>query len=167
MGKIGKAFGKKLTSLIRLGYCGARVVLSITMNQKYRPQSRLNYLIGVTESEVAKNNEKRVVTALTSEYPFPNRPAWIGEVRLSTKEEDHRGIDVVIETTDVGNILIQVKSSHRGREEFLMRQVAGKVSVKIIPVIINPRYDPHTICRIIMPLITHARNERLRRKKTA
>ena len=96
---------------------------------KYRPtQGRLAYLIQVTESEVAKNNEKRVVSALTHDYPFPNRPPWITSARLSTTQEDHCGIDVVVETTDAGEIHLQVKGCHRGREAFILRQAQGKVS---------------------------------------
>lgn len=38
--------------------------------------------------------------------------------RHATREEDHRGIDIVLET-DVGRLYLQVKSSYRGVEEFL------------------------------------------------
>lgn len=43
---------------------------------------------------------------------------WILGVRRATHEEDtHRGIDAVVKT-DIGDLLIQIKSSEKGAEEF-------------------------------------------------
>ena len=38
---------------------------------------------------------------------------WVARIRLGTEDEDHQGKDVVVETTDVGDIPIQVKSSRK------------------------------------------------------
>ncbi len=60
-------------------------------------------------------NEGRVVRVLNDPGWF-RRPAWFMSARLATKEEDRRGIDVVIQTSINGPIHIQVKSSaHRGQ----------------------------------------------------
>ncbi len=38
---------------------------------------------------------------------------WVKRIRLGTEEEDHQGKDVVVETSDVGDIPVQVKSSRK------------------------------------------------------
>ncbi len=38
---------------------------------------------------------------------------WVKKIRLGTEEEDHQGKDVVVETSDVGDIPTQVKSSRK------------------------------------------------------
>ena len=127
-------------------------------------QQHLRYLMGATTLEVALNNEKRVVEALGTNYPFADRPPWIKNVRLATKDEDNRGKDVVVETTDVGNILIQVKSSTCAKQKFLRRQAYGEVSIRILCVIISASNDASAICRIIMPLLNRAHNERVAKR---
>ena len=63
--------------------------------------------------------EQKAVDALSE--PFPDRPSWFRSIRLGTEEEDHEGIDVVIETKDLGKLLIQVKSSQAGVKKFVER----------------------------------------------
>ncbi len=58
-------------------------------------------------------SEARVVRVLNDPGWF-GRPAWFMAARLGTKQEDHRGIDIVIQTSAYGFIFLQVKSSvHR------------------------------------------------------
>jgi hypothetical protein len=61
-------------------------------------------------------SEMRVLDACR----LPSRPAWMHRARLATHMEDHSGIDVVIEA-DVGELLVQVKSSKLGKEHFRPR----------------------------------------------
>jgi hypothetical protein len=49
-----------------------------------------------------------------------SRPDWMHRARLATRIEDRSGIDVVI-GSDVGELLVQVKSSKLGKEHFRPR----------------------------------------------
>jgi hypothetical protein len=123
---------------------------------------RLFELMATTERWLGQNNERRVVEAFTTAYPWPEqRIPWIYEVRLGTDDEDHRGIDVVFRT-DVGDIGLQVKSSEDGRKHFIERQARGEVGVEIVVVYILPSYGPMEICKIVVPQIKSERNRRLR-----
>lgn len=48
---------------------------------------------------------------------------WIFGARLATKDEDRRGIDVVV-ATDVGGLPLQVKSSEKGANVWRRKNVA-------------------------------------------
>ena len=56
---------------------------------------------------LGESNEKVV---LCCNYVHQIAP-WIRDIRKSTPEEDGNGIDVVVETTEYGDVPIQVKSS--------------------------------------------------------
>jgi hypothetical protein len=84
------------------------------------------YLLKTLARERGMRNEQRVLFACQN----PNRPAWMLEARLSTKEEDRDGIDIVI-TSDIGKLFVQVKSSTRGRELFTARRRRARVAIVI------------------------------------
>ena len=67
-----------------------------------------------------QENERRFIAALTSNNDCM-LPLWLRSVRCATKDEDHHGIDAVLET-DVGKIFFQVKSSQRGAEKHRRRR---------------------------------------------
>jgi len=60
-------------------------------------------------------NEARLVEIV--EHIAQNRVSWIYGVRLATLEEDAQKIDVVV-TTDLGDLYLQSKSSHKGLKKF-------------------------------------------------
>jgi len=122
---------------------------------------KLGFLFRQTEQWLGENNEKRVIAAYKNDYPYPNRIPWLIDVRKATSEEDARGIDVVF-TTDVGVINLQVKSSERGREEFVYEQVDGKRDSNIVPVAMSPAFDARAIVKIVTPLLAAERKMRQR-----
>ncbi len=75
-------------------------------------------------------NEDRVRAALMR----PRRPWWLIEARRASGAEDHRGIDVVVETVDRGRLRLQVKSSPRGAEKWRRthREEIGYVGMVIV-----------------------------------
>jgi hypothetical protein len=121
---------------------------------------RLYQEIKQTELEVGLGNERRVVEAFTSHYPYPGRISWLYNARLSTRYEDKRGVDVVF-TTDVGDILIQVKSSEFSQRVFLRRQRTGEVSKHIKVVVIKASFSPENICKAVLPVLSAERKSRL------
>jgi hypothetical protein len=58
--------------------------------------------------------EARVVNLLSQD----KRPWWIMSVRRGTSAEDDDGIDLVVRTTDHGDLYLQVKSSDAGAEKW-------------------------------------------------
>lgn len=62
-----------------------------------------------------QRSEARLIEVV--EHIAKNRVSWIRSVRKATIEEDAQKIDVVV-TTDVGDLLLQVKSSRAGLKKF-------------------------------------------------
>ena len=52
-------------------------------------------------------------------------------LRQDTRAEDHDGIDVVVES-DVGKLLVQVRSSRRGNADFEQNEEAARVTVVVV-----------------------------------
>lgn len=121
-----------------------------------RPFNALRYLFGVTANEYGYNNEKRVVAAFTTDCPPQMCPWWIRETRLSTPEENKRGIDIVFKT-DLGDVFLQLRGSRTGRTHFQIKQDAGKVSTDIKIAIVHPSYTPKLIRQILVPIVAEAR----------
>ncbi len=117
-----------------------------------RAYTRTLRLLEITAREMGHNNERRVVDAYTREVSPGDIPTWIQSVRISSQEEDRRGIDVVF-VTDVGEIFVQVKGSSVGIRKFEMRQQHGEVSWKIITIIVFPSHTPHEIRQLLTPLL--------------
>jgi hypothetical protein len=65
-------------------------------------------------------SEARVLEACQ----LPTRPTWMHRSRRATRIEDRSGIDIVVES-DVGRLLVQVKSSALGKEHFRPRAFLG------------------------------------------
>ena len=61
---------------------------------------------------------------------LPSRPAWMHRARRATRIEDRSGVDIVIES-DVGALLVQVKSSNAGKQHFRRRPL---LSIAIVVV---------------------------------
>ena len=76
--------------------------------QSERAQQRISAR-GRKQNALGKRNEQRILAALND--PFARLPGWFASCRPSTAEEDARGIDVVIDTFDLGLAYLQVKSS--------------------------------------------------------
>jgi len=76
--------------------------------------------------------EERVVRLLNEEA---TRPAWLVAARRASREEDERGIDVVVFTADAGQLHLQVKSCADAAENFRRRRkhLLGTVAVIVAP----------------------------------
>lgn len=84
---------------------------------------------------------------------------WITSFRKATENEDKkRGIDFVIETTNVGKIFLQVKSSQVGKEGSLKRHP------KIPVVVVNKGENLKEIQKKIRKVISSQRNYYLSKK---
>jgi len=68
-------------------------------------------------------------------------PGWFVSARLATPREDRRGIDVVVETNDLGCFFLQLKSSPAFVAKFLL----GKTRTRIAVVVIRPNASTETI----------------------
>lgn len=136
------------------------------MSKKNNELSRLRSLMRQTEHWLGRNNERRVLDALTEEILRAGSIPWIANVRLAMPEEDARGIDVIFDT-DVGKIYVQVKSSKKARSEFIERQHNGDVSRRIIPLRVSVAFNSRRICQILIPQVSAERNRRLWAAKMA
>lgn len=87
--------------------------------------------------------------------PFP-LPAWFVAIRKATPEEDQRGIDAVVTTTDLGNLLLQIKSSRAGVRKFLER---GRRSSLIGLYVLNPEHDEVRRLRGVLKVLDDLRSE--------
>jgi hypothetical protein len=88
---------------------------------------QINRQFGKVANQRGRGNEKRVLDACL----LAARPGWMQAARLATREEDHDGIDVVIES-DVGKLYVQVKSSRRGKAAFLESDRRARVAVVVV-----------------------------------
>ncbi len=84
-------------------------------------------VLGKIGTERGRTNERHVLEACL----LPTRPAWMKSARAATRAEDHDGIDVVVES-DVGKLLIQVKSSRTGKAAFAERRRRAQVAVVVV-----------------------------------
>lgn len=85
-------------------------------------EERVRRAIGATR-------EERVVLA----FALPGiLPRWFRSVRPGTEAEDHNGIDVVVETHDMGTIGVQVKGCRVGVERFRRMHPDPRIAVVIV-----------------------------------
>ncbi|GEM_PF-5632750 len=62
------------------------------------------------------------------------KPAWLDTIRPGSEAEDHKGIDFVMETKDVGKIFIQVKSSTWQADRFMAKHPRNPHHIVLIVV---------------------------------
>ena len=90
-------------------------------------------ILGADAKKRGRRSESHVLDALA----LPSRPEWIRSVRKATKDEDHHGIDVVVES-DVGKLFVQVKSSRGGKAHFEERRRSARIVVVVAKVTDSP-----------------------------
>jgi len=62
-----------------------------------------------------------------------NDEEWIGLVRKGTKEEDKaRGIDIVVETLDMGKLFIQIKTRKKDKDKFCAIRRRPLIAVVVV-----------------------------------
>src|SRR5258708_7558450 len=100
-------------------------------------------------------SELRVVEACR----LPTRPPWMTKVRRATRIEDNSGIDVVVES-DVGTLLVQVKSSNLGKKHFRPRAFLG-----IALVVVRPADTPEALLKKVVGELEPVRELRLQARR--
>ena len=86
--------------------------------------------LGKIGNERGLENEFKVLNGVRG---ASSKPAWYRDVRHATREEDDRGIDVVV-YTDIGELYLQVKSSKFRAVQFKRKsrkQMIGMIVVKV------------------------------------
>src|SRR3989344_8447271 len=72
--------------------------------------------------------EEQVLEAIDPKDSTLELPSWYVSSRLSTPEENYRGIDIVVETNDLGRFFIQVKSSLKYVNKFLLNSTRTRIA---------------------------------------
>jgi len=101
-------------------------------------------------------NECKVIRAFNR--PF-TRPLWLKSLRRGSLVEDGRGVDFVA-TTDIGPILLQLKSFLTGSIKFRRKPEHRD----IIVVVLQKKFSPAEIRREIIDLLAQERNWLLKNK---
>jgi hypothetical protein len=104
-----------------------------------RMLKRRDRALGRRDRARGERAEARVVAELRR----VTRPWWLLDVRRAHASEDRTGIDVVVETSDVGRLYLQVKSSKCGAAKWSRRH---RYDTRLIAVIVvRPLDGPSTI----------------------
>lgn len=101
-------------------------------------------------------NEQRVLDVLEW-YP----PSWVQSARRATPDENAMGIDLVV-VTDVGHLLLQVKSSKVGAERWRRERIASQRRLDIAVVIVSRGLSDDSLRGRISGVLARVRAERLR-----
>lgn len=80
---------------------------------------------------------------------------WVKRIRMASAEEDARGMDVVVETADVGDVPIQVKSS----KKFLKKHFRRYPDIPVL--IINREHTEEEIRKSLSRIIRREREKRV------
>lgn len=97
-------------------------------------------------------NEKRFFHAWQDRAHYPN---WVKNIRKATKEEDDNGVDAVVGTKDIGDILLQLKSSESGVAHFLR----AHGSDGILPLVVQANDTPEFIRQQTLMVLYRARQK--------
>lgn len=108
----------------------------------------------VEEPHVRIGRSHELLAAVCFDQCWSRMFPWVSRIRLGTPDEDAQGKDVVVETRDVGDIPIQVKSSRRFLKKHFNRYPD-------IPVLIV--YRTHTEEQVRKALASLIKSERSKR----
>lgn len=81
-------------------------------------------------NERGRANEQRLCNACSK---VGKEVSWFKGARLATPEEDAKGADVVVETSDLGPLFLQAKSSKTGARAFRKKGRPLLVEVIVVP----------------------------------
>lgn len=96
-----------------------------------RGKSRTGYLLRQIAKDRGFANENRVAEALTF-LSENDPPPWFKGWDKATPEQDRKGIDYVVHTYDIGDLYLQVKSSHAGCKKFNGRRRKQLIAVLLV-----------------------------------
>lgn len=78
---------------------------------------------------------------------------WIQRVRKARLDEDRRGIDVVVETKDAGELYVQIKSSERGARTWTEKYRTRPMFVRSLLVIFEPGHASTKLANVTAGLV--------------
>ena len=119
--------------------------------------SALYRMFGEAAQALGRANEARLLEAV--EY-LRERHAWILGVRQATREEDSKGIDLVV-TTDVGELYLQSKSSKTAAVDFMQKRRKLLIATVVV------RGDKERVAGRALTAITDLRLVVLEKRKKA
>jgi hypothetical protein len=90
--------------------------------------------------EKGRLNERRVIDAIEIVRCRDPWFWWIWSVRPATEQEDHRGIDAMLQS-EIGAIIVQVKSRGRGAQEYRQRARRCGADPRDIAIVVAPDDD--------------------------
>ena len=93
---------------------------------------KIKRIEGRRGAERGRRNEQRVYIAFESPAVRYGFPPWFRYLRACTTDEDRSGSDAIIETDDIGKILVQIKSSEYAARKFHRRR--GRTQIIVIVV---------------------------------
>ena len=114
--------------------------------------------LGQVELRKGRLAEERVLAAVNANAP--TCLSWFRSARLATAAEDRRGIDIVIETKDIGLLYLQVKSSRAAARKY--RHTHQHVVISTVVVHFYESLE-NIWCRVF-PKMIEIRKEVLRRR---
>ena len=83
-------------------------------------------------SQKGVDAETKVEKVMQTNFENNTLPDWILKYEKACKEDDSKGIDGWVYTTDVGKIKIQIKSSESGKEKFMRRHHWQDTAILVI-----------------------------------
>lgn len=118
---------------------------------------RLRQTIRELSDERGKRAEELVFQAF--EGPASDSPAWFKGVRRPTPEQDaFQQIDVIVETHDMGELYVQVKSSFTGLKRFMDEYHPANVRC----IVVTPNLDDVYIRALVYDACNRLRDKRRR-----
>lgn len=112
-----------------------------------RERGRLGVIRGRT-------NELRVLDVLLGSEP---RPWWLRAARRSTPNEDRLGIDIVVYSSDLGSLHLQVKSSPNGAKLFRSKDRKRGLTGPIGVVVVRDAHGPEELYGVVLAALIGVR----------
>lgn len=110
---------------------------------------------GKIGAERGCKHEARLLRIIEEAIASRQMPEWIKCVRRGSQEEDlFQKIDVVFETTDLGKMFLQVKSSFRRLREF---ERTRRAAPRVIGFVINEYLNDDIVLQTLVRLLEQER----------
>lgn len=108
--------------------------------------------MGEKQDRIGRGHE--LLAAVCFDQCWSRMFPWVARIRLGTPEEDAQGKDVVVETTDLGDFPVQVKSSRK----YLKRHFKKYPDVPVL--VIYPTHTEEEVRKELARLIKKERRKR-------
>ena len=121
-------------------------------------------VLGELSNERGRKNEEKVVQVFS--VRTDDVPSWLLSVRGTEKhsKDDRRGKDIIINTADVGDIYLNVKSSQAKADKFKEAQRHGRYR-NIGVVVVEYEDDGASLRRKVIDIATRRRESKFKKLK--